>query len=100
MYYYTWSHPYVLYLLFFLSPPPPPFFFPRVASPSGQLVFCCILIVFFCHARGSNLLYPPLSPPRRLSSMSNALYLDEICTHLSPKATPTFYAPHHLDTLE
>src|SRR5579863_5885015 len=48
LYYHTWSYPHTpCTLLFFVTPHP----FSRVATCSGHLAFCCILIVFFCHAR-------------------------------------------------
>jgi hypothetical protein len=82
---------------FFFRRPLLTFFFPgRVAFRTLLLYIGCI---FLSCAR-----FKPVSTisprPRRRFSMSNALYLDEICTHLTSKATFTLYAPHFLDTLE
>lgn len=46
----------VLFSFFLVAPLT--FFFPGRVAFRTLGIFCCILIVFFCHARGSNL-YPP-----------------------------------------
>ena len=45
---------------FLLLVAPLTFFFPGRATFRTLGIFCCILIVFFCHARGSNLYHSPL----------------------------------------
>jgi hypothetical protein len=84
----------------FFSVAPLTFFFPGRVAFRTLGIFCCILIVFFCHARGSNLYPPFLTALVAVFPCPMRYTLTKFVLTLPSKATFTLYAPHFMDTLE
>jgi len=88
LYYHTWrSSTRPVLVFFFSSPPSPLIFFPGSRRLQDTWYFCCILIVFFLSCARLKPTCIHHYPPTLVAVFPcpNALYLDEICTHLTPK---------------